>query len=184
MRDEINEPLKKGPEPAPSRLALRRTALVWGFIAAACALGVAGPWLHRIGDSYSRSPLTIARVESDNVVRQLPKSQNAQEAWITPPGSTAFATGEQVEKASGVRVTRNGGGGPSGALIIDVPQALGVQVSARSGCPTCREVKIRGRAANRNRWIATGRCLCPTGSGGHETARRAPSSDRRGRFGP
>ena len=69
-------------------------------------------------------PFALAKVE---VLPAPPKpaaatvSAGAHEA-VAPP----IASAEQVEAASGVKVTRASGGGPPKALIIDVATALGV----------------------------------------------------------
>ncbi len=126
MRDEINEPLGQSTPPRPQGGG---TARAMGFfVVCALAAGVtAGVWTYR----HSRTHVApqVAVIE--------PKP--AAPAPVSPPtpppieaaegGVSAFQSAEQVEKRSGVKVTRNGGGGPPGALIIDVPQALGVRLA-------------------------------------------------------
>jgi polysaccharide deacetylase 2 family uncharacterized protein YibQ len=91
-----------------------------------------GGWLWKLASTERDAPLAVARIESHAAPAAVPTASPTQAANPAPPGSeglSAFASGEQVEAASGVRVTRNGGGGPPNALIIDVPQALGVRLA-------------------------------------------------------
>ena len=51
----------------------------------------------------------------------------AQSATAAAPAVPPIATADQVEAASGVKVTRNGAAGPPTPLIIDVQQALAAE---------------------------------------------------------
>jgi len=53
----------------------------------------------------------------------------AGDASAAQPSANGVATGEQIEAASGVKVTRSGGASAPGALIIDIPQALGARLT-------------------------------------------------------
>ena len=125
MRDEVNEPLGRTP-PAPSRAAAlaRRFGPRLALGLAVAAVGVAAFAVVKSGDRRGGEPFAIARIE---------------EAALAPPPAAAtapaaalpsVATGDQIEAASGVKVVRSGGGGSTDALIIDVPQALGVHLAA------------------------------------------------------
>ena len=125
MRDEVNEPLG-GTPPAPSRAAAlaRRFGPRLALGLAVAAVGVAAFAVVKSGDRRGGEPFAIARIE---------------EAALAPPPAAAtapaaalpsVATGDQIEAASGVKVVRSGGGGSTDALIIDVPQALGVHLAA------------------------------------------------------
>ncbi len=125
LRDEINEPLGLQPKPAPSRSGYARVAL--GLAAGVAAAG--GAWFWGAGDFGRDAPLAVARIETDPSVPASPTPASSASAAVEAGGVTAVATGEQIERQSGVKVTRNGGGGPLGALIIDVPRALGVRLA-------------------------------------------------------
>ncbi len=127
---------------------------------AVAAVGVAAFAVVKSGDRRGGEPFAIARIE---------------EAALAPPPAAAtapaaalpsVATGDQIEAASGVKVVRSGGGGSTDALIIDVPQALGVHLAA---APDPRLVeksryrpaasRRRGRRAARRRLRAADRRL-------------------------
>jgi len=129
--DELNEPLGLSPgllaAPALGRFPASGPAVV-GLAALALAVGLTalagrdarlGPDTPLAGE-----PFAVARVEAappppKPATREIPPV--AHEA-ASPP---IVAVG-QVEAASGVRITR-GGGGPPKALIIDVARALGAK---------------------------------------------------------
>jgi len=97
--------------------------------------GAGGLWAWNLASADRNRPLAVARIENDKAPVAIAPSPPAQTAPSETPaptvagGVSAFASGEQVEAASGVKVMRNGGGGPPNALIIDVPQALGVRLA-------------------------------------------------------
>jgi hypothetical protein len=100
--------------------------------AAVLLAGGGGLWVWKLASADRNRPLAVARIESDKPAESSPAVQIASADAASPSapgGVSAFASGEQVEAASGVKVTRNGGGGPTNALIIDVPQALGVRLA-------------------------------------------------------
>ena len=122
MRDEVNEPLGRTPL-APSHAAAfarrfgRRLALGLAAVAAGLTAFAVARSDHRGGGE----PFAVARIE------EAPPAANPPPAAAAPPPA---ATGDQIEAASGVKVVRKGGGGATDALIIDVPQAIGVHLSA------------------------------------------------------
>ena len=124
MRDEVNEPLGRTPL-APS-LAARSKRLA-PRLAVGLALAAAGLALAAIVRSGNGGgePFAVARIEAASPAA-LPAPPAAAPAAALPPS----ATGDQIEAASGVKVVRNGGGGASDALIIDVPQTLRVRLVA------------------------------------------------------
>ena len=124
VRDEVNEPLGRTPL-APS-LAARSKRLA-PRLAVGLALAAAGLALAAIVRSGNGGgePFAVARIEAASPAA-LPAPPAAAPAAALPPS----ATGDQIEAASGVKVVRNGGGGASDALIIDVPQTLRVRLVA------------------------------------------------------
>jgi uncharacterized protein len=99
-----------------------------GCAALAAAIGLIA--LARRDYPLGGEPFAVAKVEvapAPASPRPAPPdaSAGAQEA-VAPQ----IASADQVEAASGVKVTRVGGGGPPNALIIDVPQALAVRLEA------------------------------------------------------
>jgi hypothetical protein len=120
--DELDEPLgfASGALAAPpiGGIRLSRRAVA-GAAAAALAIGLVA--LARRDAPPGGEPFAVAKVE---ILPAQPKpaapevSVSAHEA-VAP----AIASAEQVEAASGVKVTR-GSGSPPKALIIDVPRAL------------------------------------------------------------
>ena len=132
--DELDEPLGL----VSGALAAPRVGRMWviacamsGAAAVAVAIGLFG--LARRDAQVGGEPFALAKVE---VLPAPPKpaaaavSARAHEA-IAPP----IASAEQVEAASGVKVTRGTNGGPPKALIIDVPRALAVRLAPAQSDP-------------------------------------------------
>jgi uncharacterized protein len=129
VRDELNEPLglASGATVAPPagqwRVAKRAVVAV-----AALAAAVGLVTLVRRDSQLGGEPFAVATIE----VAPAPTAPPAPD--VTPGAREAapppIAAAEQVEAASGVKVTRVGGGGPPNARIIDVEQALGVRLDA------------------------------------------------------
>ncbi len=121
--DEWNEPLGLGPRaaaaPPPDRSrGARRVAA--GAVALAAAIGLVA--LAR-RDSPGGEPFAIAKVEV------APASAPPEiTASVHPATPAAIESADQVEAASGVKITRGGGGGPPNARIIDVERALAVRL--------------------------------------------------------
>ena len=130
MWDELNEPLGfAGSLAAPAAGQIR---LTWRGIAAVAALTLAMGLLAlpRRDAPPGGEPFAVARVEAapappKSAAQEVPHA--AREA-AGPP----IASAEQVEAASGVKVTR-GGAGPPKALIIDVARALGAKPGPNAG---------------------------------------------------
>ena len=131
--DELDEPLGlvSGALTAPRVGRMWVTACAMsGAAAVALAIGFFG--LARHDAPVGGEPFALAKVE---VLPAPPKpaaaavSTGAHEA-IAPP----IASAEQVEAASGVKVTRASGGPPK-ALIIDVARALGLNPAPAQSNP-------------------------------------------------
>jgi uncharacterized protein len=125
VRNELNEPLGvvSGALAAPPAGRMRATALT-GAAAVAVAIGLFA--VARRDSPLNGEPFALAKIEILPTPRRLVASDvpaGAHEA-IAPP----IASAEQVEAASGVKVTRTNGGPPKG-LIIDVARALGVRLA-------------------------------------------------------
>ena len=123
MWDELDEPLGfvSGAASAP---AVRRKRPTRGAttVAAILAIVVGLVMLPRRDFPVKGEPFAVAKVE----VLPAPRKLDAPDA--TASVSQTTATPAQVETTSGVKITR-GAGGPPKPLIIDVAQALGVQVA-------------------------------------------------------
>ena len=128
VRDEVNEPLGQAPR-APCRPAARdrrrspRLGLALAVVRRrrCCAIVEVRQARRR---AFRRRAHRAARPAR----RRRPPPPPDDRAAPTP--ASAATNGDQIEAASGVKVVRSGGGGAAGALIIDVPQALGVRLAA------------------------------------------------------
>jgi uncharacterized protein len=132
--DELYEPLglASGALAMPRVSRIRVTGrAVAGAAAGALAIGLFA--LAGRDAPLGGEPFAVAKVE---VLPAPPKppapdiSAGAHEA-----AAPAIASAEQLEAASGVKVTRASGGGPPKALIIDVPRALGVGLAPTQSNP-------------------------------------------------
>jgi uncharacterized protein len=121
--DELDEPLGfvSGAASAP---AVRRKRPTRGAttVAAILAMAVGLVMLPRRDFPVKGEPFAVAKVE----VLPAPRKLDAPDT--TASVSQTTATPAQVETTSGVKITR-GAGGPPKPLIIDVAQALGVQLA-------------------------------------------------------
>jgi len=99
-----------------------------GVVALAAAIGLIA--LARRDYPLGGEPFAVAKVEvapAPAPPRPAPSDASASAQEATPP---LIASADQVEAASGVKVTRVGGGGPPNALIIDVQRAPAVRLEA------------------------------------------------------
>jgi polysaccharide deacetylase 2 family uncharacterized protein YibQ len=127
VRDEVNEPLGRTPlAPALAAARLERLAPRLALGLAVVAVVAAALTIVKSDNRRGGEPFAVARIEETSPVATIPAPPAAAPAAALP----SAATGDQIEAASGVKVVRNGGGGASGALIIDVPQTLGVRLAA------------------------------------------------------
>jgi hypothetical protein len=122
--NELDQPLGvvSGALAAPTASRMRPTALT-GAAAVAIAIGLFS--VPRRDATLNGEPFGLAKVE---VLPAPPKpAAAAVSAGAHEAVAPAIASAEQVEAASGVKVTRASGGGPPKALIIDVARALGAK---------------------------------------------------------
>ncbi len=123
--DELDEPLgfASGALAAPPAGQIR---LTWRWVAGAAALALAVGLVGRarLEAPLGGEPFAVAKVETAPAPPKpaTPKVPYAAQEAVTAP----VASADQVEAASGVKVTR-GGAGPPKALIIDVARALGAK---------------------------------------------------------
>jgi hypothetical protein len=124
LRDEVNEPLGLLPGPDPRAGA----TMGWTILSIAAPVLVAvamAAFTFGRQDAQPRGQSFTARTEAAPTapVRAepppSPASASADNAALPP-----VATADQVEAASGVKVTRQGGATAPAPLIIDVQQAL------------------------------------------------------------
>jgi hypothetical protein len=114
MTDELNEPLGSSEPLEPRRAPRRRgravtifAALLGGACLAALSLATRDP--------HAGQPVAIARIEI--VEPPAPASAPAEHASVAEPDKRADEIAD-IERRSGVKVTRVGGGEAPGALII------------------------------------------------------------------
>jgi uncharacterized protein len=104
--------------------------------AAAIALAIGLFALARSDAPLGGEPFAVAKVE---VLPAPPRPAVAAPAAAPPAAheavAPAIASAEQVEAASGVKVTRASGGSPPKALIIDVPRALSAKLAPAPSNP-------------------------------------------------
>jgi uncharacterized protein len=118
VQDELNEPLGLASSAAAGRAALGAAVL-------ATAIGLVA--LARRDSPLGGEPYAVAKVEVAPPSAPLaPDATASLHEAAAPP----IATASQVEAASGVKVTRAGGGVPPDARIIDVERALAVRLEA------------------------------------------------------
>lgn len=126
MRDELNEPLgflsgAAAAPPAGRWRAAGRAVLAAAALAAAIGLVA----LARRDSPLDGEPYAVAKVE----VAPAPSAPAAPDVTASVH-EAAIASADQLEAASGVKVTRPGGGGPPNARIIDVERALADRLNA------------------------------------------------------
>lgn len=117
MIDELNEPLGSSAPPAPRRRG-RRTTIV-----AIALLGGAGlsAFLLAPRDPHAGEPVAVARIETVEPPLA-PAGVPADDAPVRPAERADELA--EMEKRSGVKVTRIGGGAPPGPLIIRLDEHM------------------------------------------------------------
>jgi hypothetical protein len=85
------------------------------------------------GEPFAVAKVAVLPPPPKPTVAALPAAAHQTVAHETV--APAIASAEQVEAASGVKVTRASGGSPPKALIIDVPRALGAKLAPAPSNP-------------------------------------------------
>jgi uncharacterized protein len=127
VQDELNEPLgvafgAAAPPPAIQWRLAGAAALAAAALAA--AIGLVTPARRDLPPGGE--PYAVAKVEAAPPAPVSPAPAASAHEAAPPP----IASAGDVEAASGVKVTRAGGGGPPNARIIDVERALAVRLDA------------------------------------------------------
>jgi uncharacterized protein len=151
MTDELNRPLgRRPPERRPP--GLRTEALLYGGVSALLLLGGAALFLSA-KTPLSGEPYAIARIEPEKAKEPEPAAAAPMENVVVRAEAPAapvvrsgangerVASGTEVEEMSGVKVTRNGGGGADGPLIIQIAPTSGVRLAPAPD----RRVSEKGR---------------------------------------
>ena len=127
MRDELNEPLGLAVV-APPHAGRWRAAGSAFLCAIAFATAVSLVTLMKRDAPLGGEPFAVAKVEVTPALAAPPAPDAT--ASLKEPTPPAIASADQVEAASGVKVTRTGGGGPPNARIIDVERSLAIRLDA------------------------------------------------------
>lgn len=129
--DDLNDPLgwrPDAPPPPPRRIAWRAIGIGVGCAGVAAISALA--WYKNTG--MGGEPFAIAKIERLPARDTAGPAPTAAAAGIDTMGAMrvpANRAAGDVEAESGVRVVRSGGGQAPGALIIQVPDTLGVQLA-------------------------------------------------------
>ena len=126
MQDELNEPLGLAFVAAAPAARRRRAAGMAALAVAALAFSIGVVKLAGRDSPLGGEPYAVAKVEvAPPAVPLAPTAATSAHEAAAPP----VASAGEVEAASGVKVTRAGGGGPPNARIIDVERALAVRLN-------------------------------------------------------
>lgn len=137
MTDELNEPLGVGdPEPEGLRPRLARNVLA---AMATALLGGLGAWVFFSGDRHGGEPQATARIETIqppvNIAAEskppdaATRSSNASESGLAAAGAAdGAASVRDIERQSGVKVTRPDNSDAPGALIIRLDESAGIRL--------------------------------------------------------
>ncbi|MDF2118482.1 divergent polysaccharide deacetylase family protein [Roseiarcaceae bacterium H3SJ34-1] len=132
---DLNSPLglDRKPQPSATPSSRRGRAAVGAALGLAAVAAAAGAffYLHTANNGVpGAEPYAVARIERPVARSAAPAPPEAKEKSAPDvTGSIANrALGGDIEAGAGVRVTREGGGQAPGALIIQVPQRLAVQL--------------------------------------------------------
>ena len=132
--DDLHAPLGFGPRTqvrAGRSMPWRR----FGYSALAlCVAGLSGfTWFTDTGmggEPFAIAKIEhLAKVEPATLTRAASASTDVAETTASIRAPNTRSTGAEIESDSGVRVVRQGGGAAPGALIIQVPDALGIHLT-------------------------------------------------------
>jgi hypothetical protein len=132
-RDEVNEPLGLLPGPDPRQ----GPRIVWRIIPVAApalvAVAMAAFTLGRRDEPPRAEPLALS-AEAPRAPARVEPALSPGSGGASNPTLPPAAAADQIERASGVKVTRQGGGANAPTpLIIDVQQALAAARRTASG---------------------------------------------------
>jgi polysaccharide deacetylase 2 family uncharacterized protein YibQ len=129
MRDEVNEPLGLASGPTAVSAGGRSRELrraVAGAAVFATVIGFFANARHETPSDGSSFAAATVEISPAPAAPPPPGASDAAADAVLP----AIASADQVEAASGVKVTRSGGAGAPGGIVIDVAQALGITLEA------------------------------------------------------
>jgi uncharacterized protein len=120
--DDLNRPLGLSRAPKPRRPPYRAMSLAAVILAAVGTVIV----LARSEDRpFGGEPYAVAHIDPPPPAP--PKAASAPN--VAAAQTSGPMSGAEIEAQSGVKVVRNGGGRPPGALIIEVPDAVGIHLT-------------------------------------------------------
>lgn len=136
---DLNAPLghDRKPPASPPNGPRRRGRVVGATLALAAVAATAGAYVY-LGAAGTglpgAEPYAVARIERPTAPPRAPappeaKTKGARDGADVTGSIANRASGTEIEAGNGVRVTREGGGQAPGALIIQVPQKLDVQLN-------------------------------------------------------
>ena len=135
MSDELHQPLGLKPAREQRPEAVRETrgggfplsgaGIVYSLIGA--TIFAVGGYIWAYGDPNGGWPRAVAKIDPYKPPAVAARSDPAPTGTIER--RTERHTGQEVESQSGVKVTRAGGGGAPGALIIQLDQAASVSLT-------------------------------------------------------
>lgn len=134
-RDDLDKPLGFGPDSAIAASPIRD--IPWGALALAGMAVLAGSlvaFMIVTDDGSGGQPRVIAQIERVAPQRRInvpdrPAAPARDEDVTASIAQLQRATGQQIETDSGVKVVRRGGGDAPGAMIIRVPDEVGVRLT-------------------------------------------------------
>jgi uncharacterized protein len=127
--DDFSRPLGLAKKRAPARGSL----VAWLLLSSLGGLAIAGFVLLNLrGDPFGGEPHALAYLEKQppqppTTTPSTPPADSTAQA--SEPANTSIVSATDVETQSGVKIVRSHGAAPPGALIIDVPQALGARLA-------------------------------------------------------
>lgn len=135
--DDLNTPLGLGPDHAGVAAPVIRD-IPWGAVALGGMALIAGSLVAFVivtDDGLGGQPRAIVPIQRVTTSRHivappLPSSQPAGDDMTASIAQSRREFGTQVETESGVKVVRQGGGQAPGALIIRIPDEIGVRLAA------------------------------------------------------
>ncbi len=140
MPDELHQPLGTGRRdegrPGAAARAPRRRWSGWtiAYTGLGALAAAAGIYAARYGDPKGGYPRVVARIETAQPAQTVaqpvqPAVRDREPTGSIDPRRSERHSGQDVEKHSGVKVTRSGGGEAPGALIIQLDEPAGVRLA-------------------------------------------------------